>query len=95
MSDWPCGLGGGQTENGIVECCQGLPVGLGCFVLLIEKAKGLLLKGLPLLGGKNGKRSPGSCPGAHCGSGLGARLTGWAGVFVYLCAEPGGKGGKE
>ena len=68
-------------------------VGSDVFVLLFEKTKkkkkkkkGLLIKGLPLLGGKNGKRSPGSCPGAHYGLGLGARLTGGQG---YWCVEPG------
>lgn len=45
---------------------------LGCLVLLVQKAKGLPLKGLPLFGGENGNRSPGSCPGMQGGLGLDA-----------------------
>lgn len=40
---------------------------LVCLVLLIQKAKGLPRKGLPLFGGENGNRSPGSCSGIQGG----------------------------
>lgn len=93
----PAGWAVGRMKMALWSAARHCPLGSRLWALMFlcfssrrqKKKKGLLIKGLPLLGGKNGKRSPGSCPGAHCGLGLGARLTGGQG---YWCVEPGWKG---